>query len=142
MKKKCFKCKKVKPIEQFYAHSQMADGHLNKCKACAKKDVNSRYQNPLVRPRILDYEKRRNQTPERKAAKKAYEAKVRAESPGRIKARHAVANAVRDRRLKRLPCSICGDPKSEAHHSDYRRPLHVIWLCFKHHREAHGQTVG
>lgn len=39
--------------------------------------------------------------------------------------------------LRRKPCNVCGDGKSEKHHPDYDRPLHVMWLCRKHHLELH-----
>lgn len=39
MEKTCFKCHTLQPITNFYVHSQMSDGHINKCKTCTKKDV-------------------------------------------------------------------------------------------------------
>lgn len=36
--KKCFKCKKTKPLKDFYRHNEMADGHIGKCKKCTRKD--------------------------------------------------------------------------------------------------------
>jgi hypothetical protein len=39
--------------------------------------------------------------------------------------------------LIRQACDICGDPKSQAHHHDYTKPLEVRWLCAQHHKDAH-----
>ncbi len=141
MFKTCFKCKRRKTIDKFYTHPRMADGHLNKCTACTKKDVNERYANPLSKLKIKRYERARNRTPERRAAKKIYQIRRRELRPGRERAHYAVSNAVRDGRLIKLPCEVCGIRKVEAHHDDYRRPLAVRWLCFKHHRQEHGQQV-
>ena len=42
--KRCFRCGKEKVLDQFYKHSQMKDGHLNKCKQCCKNDTAKNYR--------------------------------------------------------------------------------------------------
>lgn len=59
---------------------------------------------------------------------------------GKFKARYKVGNAVRDGRLVRLPCEVCGEIKSQAHHVDYRKYFKVQWLCRKHHLEREGKV--
>jgi len=42
MTKKCIVCNSEKELIEFYAHSKMSDGHLNKCKECCKRQAKSR----------------------------------------------------------------------------------------------------
>jgi hypothetical protein len=53
------------------------------------------------------------------------------------RAHWTVHNAIRDGRLERQPCEICGVEKTDAHHDDYSKPLEVRWLCRKHHGIQH-----
>ena len=137
--KTCFKCLRQLPRSEFYAHPQMGDGLLGKCKDCTKADVSRNYRQN--RERFAEYERARALEADRKARKIEYQRRSRKENPEKWSARAAVARAVRAGAVVRLPCVICGNPKSQAHHEDYSRPLDVTWLCFKHHREAHGQVV-
>lgn len=58
------------------------------------------------------------------------------------KANNAVAAAVKKGELIKIPCEVCGEIKSEAHHEDYEKPLEVRWLCRKHHRQRHSEIGG
>lgn len=140
MKKVCFKCEKEKDIGDFYKHPKMGDGHLGKCKECTKKDVFKNYRKNISY--YKEYDLRRNKTPDRKGQFAERQVRQRANNPQKYKANTAVGNAIRDGRLAKLPCEKCGDTKDvQAHHDDYSRPLDVRWLCFKHHKEVHGQVV-
>lgn len=136
--KACFKCHEVKPLTEFYVHKMMADGHLNKCKECTKKDTKTRFVEK--REEVREYDKLRESFPERKAKKAEYQRRRRARNPEKNKARAAVGDAVHSGRLIPMPCEACGSLSVQAHHDDYSKPLDVRWLCFKHHREVHGQN--
>ncbi len=58
----------------------------------------------------------------------------------RIKCREILNHAIRDKKIQREQCMICGK-NAEAYHPDYTKPLRVEWLCFKHHRQAHKVTI-
>lgn len=144
--KTCFKCNTSKPLSDFYKHSQMADGHLNKCKDCAKKDVRAHREENL--DKIREYDRTRGRTENRKKEARQYQAehpeihlaanrRYKEKFPEKNFARVSVNNAIRDGRLFKQPCEVCGDPDSEGHHDDYSKPLDVRWLCDAHHKEHH-----
>ena len=148
--KTCKCCGIEKELEQFYAHSKMSDGRLNECKDCSKLRINKKRKENAEH--YKEYEKKRANLPHRIAAREAYAKTEKGKAaikrahkkyielnPLRRAAHIAVTNALRDGKLQRLPCFECGDI-AEAHHPDYGRPLDVIWLCVKHHKEVHLMT--
>jgi len=60
-------------------------------------------------------------------------------------ARRKTAKAIASGKLIPQPCEVCGESPRlangqfgiHAHHDDYRKPLDVRWLCFRHHRQWH-----
>lgn len=133
--KECFKCKTVKPIEEFYKHSAMADGHVNKCKECNKNDVTSNRNKNLERIRAYDRERGKNK--DRIQAQVQITKAWREEDKRRSKAHSAVARAIRSGALVRQPCERCNNTPAVAHHDDYDKPLSVRWLCQPCHKHHH-----
>jgi len=143
----CNKCFVSRSEEDFYRNKGMSDGRLKKCKYCSIKDYNEYRQNNLKKCR--EYDRNRGNLEHRIEARKEYQKtdnykesrlianrNYRNKYPKKDKARSAVNNAIRDGILFKQPCFICGE-KAEAHHPDYNRPLDVVWLCDRHHKEVH-----
>ena len=131
MKKKCFKCEKVKSLSEFYKHSGMKDGHLNKCKSCTKKDAIENRNNKIDYYREYDRKRGCRQN-------KEYHMAWRRKFPNKNKAHVIVASAMKSCKLFKEPCEECGtDENIHAHHDDYLKPLNVRWLCAAHHSQWH-----
>lgn len=139
----CNKCGEVKPTSDFY-------GRCNSCKVCdllirrqwylnnlerIKKEKREygreRYKDPEVRKRISDYGK--------SEAGKLTKKRTKDRHADRESARKKLGNAVALGKI--IPWPVCAihscEDKPEAHHPDYSRPLDVVWLCPKHHTDAH-----
>lgn len=131
--KTCFKCGAEKPLTDFYKHSGMADGHVNKCKECNKKDVKKNRSDSLDHYREYDRGRGNRQGLE-------YVKEYRERYPKKYAAHNKVNNAIRDGKLHRGCCEVCGDENSVAHHDDYDRPLDIRWLCQGHHKQWHAEN--
>ena len=133
--KTCFKCNRTLPLSEFYAHPMMKDGHLGKCKDCAKLDALLHRRGPAGE-RVRAYDRMRGK--KKRRARNGYQTEYRRRNPQKYKAVTAVNNAVRDGRLTKKPCEVCGtEENTHAHHDDYSKPLGVRWLCNLHHLRLH-----
>ena len=130
MSKTCFKCHNEKPLSEFYKHSQMKDGHVNKCKECNKLDVSEYRIKNIDSIRAYDRSRGNRHSPE-------YIREYNKKYPMKYKAKNMINNAIRDGKLFREPCEECGISNSHGHHDDYSKPLNVRWLCAAHHQKWH-----
>lgn len=134
--KVCFKCKQEKHLSDFYNHKRMADGHLNKCKECAKADV--------MKHRIDNIEKIREYDRGRGSRKTIiYQREYRRNNSVKTIARQRAGRAIKSGEITKKPCEVCGaKERIEMHHEDYHNPLDVVFLCSIHHKRAHGIGLG
>lgn len=139
MLKICFKCNEEKNIDNFYKHKKMADGYLNKCKDCARKDVIEHRKN---NDSIREYDRwRYYNDPNKRASIIEHTQNWINKNPEARKAHIILGNAVRDKKIIKQPCEVCGSTyRIHGHHDDYNKPLEVKWLCAKHHQRLHNVT--
>ena len=147
----CRLCGNEKGVDEFYKNPSSKSGYDSKCKECAKSMMKlARERN---KEHYKEFDRKRAMRPDRVAARSAYQKtesgklalrrardKYKLSAPLRRSAHVALGNAIRDGRIDKWPvCAIhdCSCNKVEAHHPDYSRPLDVVWLCNKHHREVH-----
>lgn len=133
--KRCWKCKSVKLLSEFYRDSHTGDGHTSRCKVC-----------------VLTHQRQYQQTEKGKEVNRAAVARygrtekgkeIRQTEKGklRLKARQAVAYVVATGKMPRartLQCTYCDKPAKEYHHHHgYEKPfwLDVVPACFDCRRD-------
>lgn len=108
----------------------MADGHLNKCKDCAKKDVKANYEKKSKDDEWMEKERVRGREKYRRLgyASKGFSS-IREICP---------QNANISKRLRNLGYSTDG---KEAHHWNYNKPYSIFLISRKAHHRLHQHLI-
>lgn len=141
MKKACANCKQLKSQSDFYKDSQQSNGLKSYCKECVKKRGHDYYRRN--REKAIKANKLYRQTSNGKKVALKTTLNAYRKYPQKGRARSQIRYALLKGKLKKRSCEIyrCEESKTEAHHSDYSKPLDVIWLCRQHHMIIEGRSV-
>jgi len=120
-------------LSEFYKHSQMADGHVNKCKVCNKKDVKGNYLVNVTKEGFIEKERKRG----RLKYHRLYEGTGKANVV-------TLARFFKKYPEKKKATSMSSHLKkpfegAEKHHWSYNEEHYkdVIWLTKKDHMKGH-----
>lgn len=124
----CFKCGHEKPLSEFYKHSRMADGHLNKCKECNKKESIDRYKDKSKDENWMEKERLRGR-----------EKFKRLNYKDKFKKTTSLCTKIKGiaRLLKNHGYVTVG---KEAHHWNYNYPYSIVLLSKRAHKAIHKYT--
>lgn len=162
VKKLCKTCKEEKGLHLFYKQKCGLLGRTGSCKACRLNYQKKYDENHRVEKRAHErkyYKKNRQlkldkyriwlrENPgyfkyyykQNRQKKLAIDKRWRDKNPDRIKAYITFRKAIlKGKIIKPVRCSMCGEcsPKIQGHHSDYTKPLEVIWVCHPCHAHIH-----
>lgn len=141
--KACSRCKTEKNESEFSKNRRNTDGLFYVCKDCSrecKKIWTEQNKEHLRNYRETDsYKKSIHKYRSTNKCKERYKEYLELNPVAKQKliVRQFTRSQIISKKIVKLPCQVCGELKSEAHHKDYNKPLEVVWLCRKHHRELH-----
>ena len=153
--KNCTKCGEEKPLDSFYNLAASVDGKSPHCIECDKIRKSNYYQThkeykarkrdewrAANRERVNELE--RNRIKRNREAftlrQRKYISIHKVEHCARTKANQAIKSG---KIARKSSCEKCGSAtRLHKHHSDYSRPLEVVWLCPMCHNKIHRMEVG
>lgn len=110
----------------FYRDKTKSRGFDYRCKSCLYS---------CTTDKIRCYRKNWNKKHKSSISRAAQEYKKR--NPKKQKSRVIFHKALKKGVIIKRPCQVCGEEKSHGHHTNYNKPLEVMWLCAQHHKDAH-----
>ena len=128
----CFKCNQEKQLSEYYKHSKMADGYLNKCKTCTVRDSKIVTDRKTSTPEGLEKERERHREKYKRLGYKEKQKEWNQNKPW--KNLQVYKNL--SRKFK-LPKGI------ELHHWNYNEEFleDVFTLNIKEHKKAHSFLI-
>ena len=131
--RQCSSCGQWLNLDEFSFDRRVRSGRQKRCRRCTAiylRDYRKRKGNVLAAK-----DRERSKRPERKAQQAQADKRRRLGAPEKIAARKAVHRAIRSGKLQKERCVFCGSVHTQAHHADYTKPLEVVWVCGKCHRQ-------
>lgn len=139
--KSCFKCGLRLPLTEFYKHSQMADGHLNKCKGCTKIDTKKRLSEKIKDPNWAKKERARHRE---KYHRLGYSERHRPSSDKKKEIMSKYNTKYPEKKVaKNLSSHIEAPDGMEKHHWSYKRQhaKDLFFLTNGHHNSLHRRLI-
>lgn len=137
----CKECKKIwsreyikRPRPAQYRKEYIKKYRIENADKISKQRAEHR-KDPEVIKKELEYRRSKEFLARQKERIKQY--RLDPSNQIKIVARYAIRNLVRRGMLEKQACAICNTLKTQAHHPDYNKPLCVIWLCAKCHKQEH-----
>lgn len=134
--KQCSVCGETKPITDFWLSGKKTKHHSS-CKECCK-----RYQK-AHRDKSREYSRKyRENNIEAARARERKNKRDPVRIPEHERARRILRNAIMAGRITKPDyCVVCGCKRSarqlHGHHTDYSKPLDVLWVCSTCHGKFH-----
>ena len=123
---------------------------IKKCSSCGLKErtsYNTRCRDCLnkymwrdgvrERKRLEDREYQSRKRKELVGYKTEEYREYREKYPEKVLAQQKLNKAIKQGKIKRSPCEVCGRTDVHGHHDNYLMPYSVRWLCPVHHKEVH-----
>lgn len=132
----CRECGLEKPLDEFNKRRGSKDGHQGMCRSCFSRYNKVRYHSDPARFRkdVAEYRE--------KNMENVFETRMEMcrKNPIPKNANEALNLAVKLGYVDKPDhCLGCGCPTGEsrvtAHHNDYTKPLEVVWVCQKCHKQ-------